>query len=294
MAKVKKTIGDCVAMYRAIGELQPKSQSIINSDYDMGLKAAYSFNRTSDYLDVPLEPLRKLEEEFGKEIQALASGVQDGTKEEKEEAQEKANKLQESFNKDRNDLLQLEEEVQVHTIDLADISEKTKTPAFWILDALRDCFTNKVTGTSKVKITIKEALEVVKAVRLYLAAPTPWEIENARAQNPDAEISDDLKYPNDCGWPLASKLFWLTQVIQNELKDFMAEYDKKIEDLGKIKDKKKSLSQTEEFELWASKKLEEVVEFEGVDTITLSDFPNDLATPSGAVIGGLMPILEDA
>lgn len=281
-------------MYRAIGELQPKSQSIINSDYDMGLKAAYSFNRTSDYLDVPLEPLRKLEEEFGKEIQALASGVQDGTKEEKEEAQEKANKLQESFNKDRNDLLQLEEEVQVHTIDLADISEKTKTPAFWILDALRDCFTNKVTGTSKVKITIKEALEVVKAVRLYLAAPTPWEIENARAQNPDAEISDDLKYPNDCGWPLASKLFWLTQVIQNELKDFMAEYDKKIEDLGKIKDKKKSLSQTEEFELWASKKLEEVVEFEGVDTITLSDFPNDLATPSGAVIGGLMPILEDA
>lgn len=294
MAKVKKTIGDCVAMYRAIGELQPKSQSIINSDYDMGLKAAYSFNRTSDYLDVPLEPLRKLEEEFGKEIQALASGVQDGTKEEKEEAQEKADKLQESFNKDRNDLLQLEEEVQVHTIDLADISEKTKTPAFWILDALRDCFTNKVTGTSKVKITIKEALEVVKAVRLYLAAPTPWEIENARAQNPDAEISDDLKYPNDCGWPLASKLFWLTQVIQNELKDFMAEYDKKIEDLGKIKDKKKSLSQTEEFELWASKKLEEVVEFEGVDTITLSDFPNDLATPSGAVIGGLMPILEDA
>lgn len=281
-------------MYRAIGELQPKSQSIINSDYDMGLKAAYSFNRTSDYLDVPLEPLRKLEEEFGKEIQALASGVQDGTKEEKEEAQEKANKLQESFNKDRNDLLQLEEEVQVHTIDLADISEKTKTPAFWILDALRDCFTNKVTGTSKVKITIKEAPEVVKAVRLYLAAPTPWEIENARAQNPDAEISDDLKYPNDCGWPLASKLFWLTQVIQNELKDFMAEYDKKIEDLGKIKDKKKSLSQTEEFELWASKKLEEVVEFEGVDTITLSDFPNDLATPSGAVIGGLMPILEDA
>lgn len=281
-------------MYRAIGELQPKSQSIINSDYDMGLKAAYSFNRTSDYLDVPLEPLRKLEEEFGKEIQALASGVQDGTKEEKEEAQEKADKLQESFNKDRNDLLQLEEEVQVHTIDLADISEKTKTPAFWILDALRDCFTNKVTGTSKVKITIKEALEVVKAVRLYLAAPTPWEIENARAQNPDAEISDDLKYPNDCGWPLASKLFWLTQVIQNELKDFMAEYDKKIEDLGKIKDKKKSLSQTEEFELWASKKLEEVVEFEGVDTITLSDFPNDLATPSGAVIGGLMPILEDA
>lgn len=294
MAKVKKTIGDCVAMYRAIGELQPKSQSIINSDYDMGLKAAYSFNRTSDYLDVPLEPLRKLEEEFGKEIQALASGVQDGTKEEKEEAQEKADKLQESFNKDRNDLLQLEEEVQVHTIDLADISEKTKTPAFWILDALRDCFTNKVTGTSKVKITIKEALEVVKAVRLYLAAPTPWEIQNARAQNPDAEISDDLKYPNDCGWPLASKLFWLTQVIQNELKDFMAEYDKKIEDLGKIKDKKKSLSQTEEFELWASKKLEEVVEFEGVDTITLSDFPNDLATPSGAVIGGLMPILEDA
>lgn len=281
-------------MYRAIGELQPKSQSIINSDYDMGLKAAYSFNRTSDYLDVPLEPLRKLEEKFGKEIQALASGVQDGTKEEKEEAQEKADKLQESFNKDRNDLLQLEEEVQVHTIDLADISEKTKTPAFWILDALRDCFTNKVTGTSKVKITIKEALEVVKAVRLYLAAPTPWEIENARAQNPDAEISDDLKYPNDCGWPLASKLFWLTQVIQNELKDFMAEYDKKIEDLGKIKDKKKSLSQTEEFELWASKKLEEVVEFEGVDTITLSDFPNDLATPSGAVIGGLMPILEDA
>lgn len=281
-------------MYRAIGELQPKSQSIINSDYDMGLKAAYSFNRTSDYLDVPLEPLRKLEEKFGKEIQALASGVQDGTKEEKEKAQEKANKLQESFNKDRNDLLQLEEEVQVHTIDLADISEKTKTPAFWILDALRDCFTNKVTGTSKVKITIKEALEVVKAVRLYLAAPTPWEIENARAQNPDAEISDDLKYPNDCGWPLASKLFWLTQVIQNELKDFMAEYDKKIEDLGKIKDKKKSLSQTEEFELWASKKLEEVVEFEGVDTITLSDFPNDLATPSGAVIGGLMPILEDA
>lgn len=281
-------------MYRAIGELQPKSQSIINSDYDMGLKAAYSFNRTSDYLDVPLEPLRKLEEEFGKEIQALASGVQDGTKEEKEEAQEKADKLQESFNKDRNDLLQLEEEVQVHTIDLADISEKTKTPAFWILDALRDCFTNKVTGTSKVKITIKEAPEVVKAVRLYLAAPTPWEIENARAQNPDAEISDDLKYPNDCGWPLASKLFWLTQVIQNELKDFMAEYDKKIEDLGKIKDKKKSLSQTEEFELWASKKLEEVVEFEGVDTITLSDFPNDLATPSGAVIGGLMPILEDA
>lgn len=281
-------------MYRAIGELQPKSQSIINSDYDMGLKAAYSFNRTSDYLDVPLEPLRKLEEEFGKEIQALASGVQDGTKEEKEEAQEKADKLQESFNKDRNDLLQLEEEVQVHTIDLADISEKTKTPAFWILDALRDCFTNKVTGTSKVKITIKEALEVVKAVRLYLAAPTPWEIQNARAQNPDAEISDDLKYPNDCGWPLASKLFWLTQVIQNELKDFMAEYDKKIEDLGKIKDKKKSLSQTEEFELWASKKLEEVVEFEGVDTITLSDFPNDLATPSGAVIGGLMPILEDA
>lgn len=281
-------------MYRAIGELQPKSQSIINSDYDMGLKAAYSFNRTSDYLDVPLEPLRKLEEEFGKEIQALASGVQDGTKEEKEEAQEKADKLQESFNKDRNDLLQLEEEVQVHTIDLADISEKTKTPAFWILDALRDCFTNKVTGTSKVKITIKEALEVVKAVRLYLAAPTPWEIANARAQNPDAEISDDLKYPNDCGWPLASKLFWLTQVIQNELKDFMAEYDKKIEDLGKIKDKKKSLSQTEEFELWASKKLEEVVEFEGVDTITLSDFPNDLATPSGAVIGGLMPILEDA
>lgn len=294
MAKVKKTIGDCVAMYRAIGELQPKSQSIINSDYDMGLKAAYSFNRTSDYLDVPLEPLRKLEEKFGKEIQALASGVQDGTKEEKEEAQEKADKLQESFNKDRNDLLQLEEEVQVHTIDLADISEKTKTPAFWILDALRDCFTNKVTGTSKVKITIKEALEVVKAVRLYLAAPTPWEIQNARAQNPDAEISDDLKYPNDCGWPLASKLFWLTQVIQNELKDFMAEYDKKIEDLGKIKDKKKSLSQTEEFELWASKKLEEVVEFEGVDTITLSDFPNDLATPSGAVIGGLMPILEDA
>jgi len=294
MAKVKKTIGDCVAMYRAIGELQPKSQSIINSDYDMGLKAAYSFNRTSDYLDVPLEPLRKLEEEFGKQIQALASGVQDGTKEEKEEAQEKADKLQESFNKDRNDLLQLEEEVQVHTIDLADISEKTKTPAFWILDALRDCFTNKVTGTSKVKITIKEALEVVKAVRLYLAAPTPWEIENARAQNPDAELSDDLKYPNDCGWPLASKLFWLTQVIQNELKDFMAEYDKKIEDLGKIKDKKKSLSQTEEFELWASKKLEEVVEFEGVDTITLSDFPNDLATPSGAVIGGLMPILEDA
>ena len=281
-------------MYRAIGELQPKSQSIINSDYDMGLKAAYSFNRTSDYLDVPLEPLRKLEEEFGKQIQALASGVQDGTKEEKEEAQEKADKLQESFNKDRNDLLQLEEEVQVHTIDLADISEKTKTPAFWILDALRDCFTNKVTGTSKVKITIKEALEVVKAVRLYLAAPTPWEIENARAQNPDAELSDDLKYPNDCGWPLASKLFWLTQVIQNELKDFMAEYDKKIEDLGKIKDKKKSLSQTEEFELWASKKLEEVVEFEGVDTITLSDFPNDLATPSGAVIGGLMPILEDA
>ena len=294
MAKVKKTIGDCVAMYRAIGELQPKSQSIINSDYDMGLKAAYSFNRTSDYLDVPLEPLRKLEEEFGKEIQALASGVQDGTKEEKEEAQEKADKLQESFNKDRNDLLQLEEEVQVHTIDLADISEKTKTPAFWILDALRDCFTNKVTGTSKVKITIKEALEVVKAVRLYLAAPTPWEIANARAQNPDAEISDDLKYPNDCGWPLASKLFWLTQVIQNELKDFMDEYDKKIKDLGKIKDKKKSLSQTEEFELWASKKLEEVVEFEGVDTITLSDFPNDLATPSGAVIGGLMPILEDA
>ena len=294
MAKVKKTIGDCVAMYRAIGELQPKSQSIINSDYDMGLKAAYSFNRTSDYLDVPLEPLRKLEEEFGKEIQALASGVQDGTKEEKEEAQEKADKLQESFNKDRNDLLQLEEEVQVHTIDLADISDKTKTPAFWILDSLSDCFTNKVTGTSKVKITIKEALEVVKAVRLYLAAPTPWEIENARAQNPDAEISDDLKYPNDCGWPLASKLFWLTQVIQNELKDFMAEYDKKIEDLGKIKDKKKSLSQTEEFELWASKKLEEVVEFEGVDTITLSDFPNDLATPSGAVIGGLMPILEDA
>lgn len=281
-------------MYRAIGELQPKSQSIINSDYDMGLKAAYSFNRTSDYLDVPLEPLRKLEEEFGKEIQALASGVQDGTKEEKEEAQEKADKLQESFNKDRNDLLQLEEEVQVHTIDLADISEKTKTPAFWILDALRDCFTNKVTGTSKVKITIKEALEVVKAVRLYLAAPTPWEIQNARAQNPDVEISDDLKYPNDCGWPLASKLFWLTQVIQNELKDFMDEYDKKIKDLGKIKDKKKSLSQTEEFELWASKKLEEVVEFEGVDTITLSDFPNDLATPSGAVIGGLMPILEDA
>ena len=281
-------------MYRAIGELQPKSQSIINSDYDMGLKAAYSFNRTSDYLDVPLEPLRKLEEEFGKEIQALASGVQDGTTEEKEEAQEKADKLQESFNKDRNDLLQLEEEVQVHTIDIADISDKTKTPAFWILDSLSDCFTNKVTGNSKVKITIKEALEVVKAVRLYLAAPTPWEIENAKAQNPNAKISDDLKYPNDCGWPLASKLFWLTQVIQNELKDFMAEYDKKIEDLGKIKDKKKSLSQTEEFELWASKKLEEVVEFEGVDTITLSDFPNDLATPSGAVIGGLMPILEDA
>jgi len=293
MPKIKKTIAECVAMHRAINELQPKSQSIINSDYDMGLKAAYSFNRTADYLETPLKPLQKLEEEFSKKIQELNQSVKDSTKEEREEAQKQLDELQEKFSSDRNEILAIEEEVDVHAIDLADISDKTRTPAYWILDAIRDCFTNKVTSTEVVKMTIKDALEVRKAVQLYLAAPTPWDIENAKSQNPKLDIPADAKYPNDCGWPLASKLFWNSEIIRKSLSEFMDEYDNKIDAIRSTEDKSEGKKKAEEFDLWVSEKLEELVSFEGITTIGINDFPDDLATPSGAVIGGLMPILQE-
>ena len=123
MASAKQKIMDAVAMYRAIDELQPQGESRVNSDYDMGIKAAYSLNRTADYLDIPLKPLRGLEEAYQKEIAELQQQLSDLSGRKKEQVRKKIKTTQDSFEKDRLSILQQEEDITLHKLDLSGMQE---------------------------------------------------------------------------------------------------------------------------------------------------------------------------
>lgn len=295
MTSAKQKIMDAVAMYRAIDELQPQGESRVNSDYDMGIKAAYSLNRTADYLDIPLKPLRALEEAYQKEIAELQQQLSELSGRKKEQVRKKIKTTQDSFEKDRLSILQQKEDITLHKLDLSNVSGKTRTPAFWVLDNLRDIWECEDAKDATYKMKIGDALGVRRAVQLYLYAPAPWEIDSIKQNNPDQEISANIRFPNNCGWDLASKLFWNAECIRKQVEPFVTEQENKKQELEKLnKNGEIPKAKVEEFERWVDEKLEEVIDFTGVRSISLDEFDDDLATPSGGVTGGLMPLLESS
>lgn len=318
----KKTTGEIASMYRAIDELQPQNAQQVLSDYDLGTKAAYAINRTADLIEGWIKPLRKAEQQYQVKLQKLTPDTEELEKQVRQEKdpdkksalrlkirdtreaalakhEKEIKELQESFEKDRQDILDEEvADVQVHSLDLASISDKCRPFAWWVFDALKDMWTYPEADQHTYTLSLDDALKVHRGVQVYLSAPPSWALD---------EKSQDKRFPVDIGWPFARKLYWNALSIQKAIEPFLDEQDAKIkmieeEDSGR-KGKKSKKSEDpgdtketitrEQFEAWQDEQLAKTLEIKGVQAIKMSEFPEGKGTPSGAVIRNLSPILEE-
>lgn len=294
---------DVLSMFRAADELQPQEAQQVLSDYDMGTKAAYSVNWTAEKLDQIIKPLRKAEKVYQVKLQDLQSKL----KEEKKETKRKALKKEiqehkDTFRKDQEELLEeVEKDVRIRQVDLSEVSSKCRVPAWWVWDDLRDLWTCEEAEDATYSISIGDALEVRRAVSIYLFAPPLWMLHQQKKEG--EEVDPEKRFPVNIGWGFASKLFWNAESIRRALEPYSDELEAKkkllpdpSEKHPKKSDKEpKEPRQTitqEELEAWIDQKLEETIEVKGLRSIKLDEFPEDLGTPVGAVMKGLMPIIE--
>lgn len=294
--KTDKKRSEILSMFKALDELQPQQAQQVTSDYDVGFKAAYAINRTADHLDGPMKPLRKAEQAYQVKLQDLQSKLKDAKDPKKKKGpdpdkiKKEIEELHKTFDKDREDLLEeLEKDVIIHQVDLSVVSSKCRVPAWWVWDSLRDLWTCEEAKDATYKLTLGDALDVRRAVSIYLFAPFPWYIEAQRQADPDSKLTAEDRFPVDVGWAFAAKLFWNAESIRRVALPYTDEVEEKRKLIDA--DGKESITQ-EAFTEWLDAKLEEVIEVPGLRPIKLDEFPTDKGTPVGAVMNGLMPIIE--
>jgi len=294
---------EVLSMYQALDELQPQNAQQVISDYDLGTKAAYAVNVTADSFDSVVKPLRKAEQAYMVKLQGLQDKLKSKETKEAEKAKlrREVKELQETFQKDREELLEeTEKDVKIHQVDLAKFSPSCRVPAFWVLDTLRDMLLCEAADDATYSISIGDALEVRRAISLYLYAPSLGQLHQAKKA--DEEVDPEKRFPVNVGWEFGSKLFWNAESIRRAVEPFSDELEAKrklLKDPPGKKGKKtestepdKETITQEQLDAWVDQKLEEVIEVKGLRSIKLEEFPEDLGTPVGAVFKGLLPIIE--